>query len=191
MNIEMDRISTYLESLFHHKGYKCVIIFTGLGHRCGYVGVDRNHPLFGIEYNRDIKSEELLQELKNSAIGKRGIVEAFCWDGKEIRPSLLFNVHGSLTYSGSNKTYPTNQFDPLWWFGFDCAHAGDARDYEELKKREPTNKWYKIYEIEKKYPIRNDMIRTKEYVEDECRSLADQLDCVGELLKQTRLMITP
>ena len=36
-----------IEEQFMHQGYPCVIIFTTLGHRCGYVGVPRNHPAYG------------------------------------------------------------------------------------------------------------------------------------------------
>lgn len=57
-----------------------------LGFRCGYVGVNKKHPLFKVDY---------------AEIGS------------------FIQVHGGLTFS--------NLFDsdPLWYFGYDCCHAGD------------------------------------------------------------------
>lgn len=35
-------------------------------------------------------------------------------------------AHGGLTYAGDSSTsYPIPTDKPVWWFGFDCAHAGD------------------------------------------------------------------
>jgi hypothetical protein len=64
-------------------------------------------------------------------------------------------VHGGLTYSEmSEGTYPTNNPWKWWWFGFDCAHLGDATKYNN----EP---W--------------DIMRSLEYVKQECEYLARQL----------------
>ena len=35
--------------------FNCKIIFTQLGHRCGYVGVPKGHPMFGRDYNKCIE----------------------------------------------------------------------------------------------------------------------------------------
>lgn len=40
-----------VEREFEHVGYKCVVIFGCAGHRCGYVGIPSNHPLFGKGYD--------------------------------------------------------------------------------------------------------------------------------------------
>jgi hypothetical protein len=177
-----------IESLFFHKNLKCVVTFSNGGYRCGYVGISPEHPLFGIAYNTDIKSPELLQELKESTQGKRNIIDIFCWDGEQTTPSMLFDVHGGITYSEKGNRYPCLQVDPIWWFGFDCAHYDDGKDW-------PTRARYfvpkipdYVYEIERQY-LTDEIVRTKEYVIQECRNLAEQLDCVGELLKQTRLQI--
>lgn len=39
-----------VEREFEHVGYKCVVTFNVMGHRCGYVGIPKNHPLYGKEY---------------------------------------------------------------------------------------------------------------------------------------------
>lgn len=32
------------ESKFDYKGFTCVVIFQGMGHRCGYVAIPKGHP---------------------------------------------------------------------------------------------------------------------------------------------------
>lgn len=36
-----------VEREFEHVGYKCVVIFGNMAHRCGYVGIPKNHTLYG------------------------------------------------------------------------------------------------------------------------------------------------
>jgi hypothetical protein len=65
------------------------------------------------------------------------------------------DVHGGLTYSAmSEGTYPVINERKWWWFGFDCAHLGDATKYHQ----EP-----------------GDVFRSLEYVKQECEYLARQL----------------
>lgn len=40
-----------VEREFEHAGYKCVVVFQSLGHRCGYVGIPITHPLYGKGYD--------------------------------------------------------------------------------------------------------------------------------------------
>lgn len=60
-------------------------------------------------------------------------------------PEHVFDVHGSLTYSGEAGKYPAE--GEGWWFGFDCAHSGDDFEFG----------------------------RPLEYVVDNCEKLARQL----------------
>ena len=39
-----------IESNFVHEGLRCVVIFGSMGHRCGYVGIPKEHPLYSEEY---------------------------------------------------------------------------------------------------------------------------------------------
>ena len=39
-----------VEKEFNHNGLKCVVTFSNMGHRCGYVGVPKWHPLYGKNY---------------------------------------------------------------------------------------------------------------------------------------------
>lgn len=86
------------------------------------------------------------------------------------------DVHGGLTYSDNgNIGYPDYIANNLWWFGFDCAHHRDGKDWDKVKEIFPKEMWEKVYEIEMMFPISNEIIRTKEYVEQECMNLAYQL----------------
>ena len=63
----------------------------------------------------------------------------------QCTPEYIFNVHGGITFSG-----------PLqgdeWWFGFDCAHHGDATMYTT-----------------------HGIFRDLDFVINECESLATQI----------------
>lgn len=169
-----------VEKVFDVHGFDCVVTLNSMGFRCGYVGVKKSSPLYGVDYGEDLKNEELLDGLKDAEIGKRGVVPVLCWDGEKVSPDLLFNVHGGLTYSAGND-YPVKKED-TWWFGFDCGHCDDAKDWEALKQNFPKERWETVYEIELKYPT-GGTIRTKEYVMQECKSLVEQIIAVESVLK--------
>lgn len=40
-----------VEREFEHCGLKCVVVFQDMGHRCGYVGVTKDHPFYGAFYD--------------------------------------------------------------------------------------------------------------------------------------------
>jgi hypothetical protein len=40
-----------VEHVFESEGFKCVVVAQGAGYRCGYVGIPKTHPLYGINYN--------------------------------------------------------------------------------------------------------------------------------------------
>ena len=178
-----------IEKIVTKGDYKYVVTFIDLGYRCGYVALKSSHPLFGLDYSQDIKSPELLQEIKSSPIGKRGIIDLFCWDGETTNLNLLIDVHGGLTYSrlGYKTSYPTIQFDKVWWLGFDCGHCDDGQDTAMMQKVFPEQ-----YQMLKKYGFFNvfdGTIRTLEYVENECLRMIDQLDCIKDTLAETRILL--
>lgn len=172
-----------VEREFEHAGYKCVVVFQEMGYRCGYVGVTKDSKLYGKSYmdKLDIKMEEMYDK----QIGKRGIIPWFCafFDDKEerVRLDLYFDVHGSLTYSdgGKNSDYPIKS--DLWWFGFYCDHAGDRKDYEYTMKLFPDQekRCKDLMRIERECygepEEREDVIRSEEYVAEECKRLAEQI----------------
>lgn len=115
-------------------GYDAVCLFIRGTHRCGYVGIPPKHPLHRVDY---CKPTDVLK------------------DG--AKPETALKVHGGLTYAAGSKDYPIKCSDNLWWYGFDCAHAGDGMlgIMVRLTLGKP--------------------VRSMDYVIDECEKLADQL----------------
>ena len=81
------------------------------------------------------------------------------------------DVHGGLTYAGSERDYPAPS-DGLWWLGYDCAHLGDAQDPELM-----SGKYKKMYDkgLHREISFEGDTVKTLEYCINECESLAKQL----------------
>mgnify|MGYP000860826612 CR=1 FL=1 len=144
-----------------YKDYTYLVLALEMGHRCGYVKIPSKSKLYKVEYYENLGLSRRI--MNNKKIGKRGIIPVFCWDGKTITPEILFDVHGGLTFSG--KLRDMNG----WWLGFDCAHSGDGKDKSIMDS--------KNLEIEEKYGFNfgDEVIRTKEYVEQECKNLIDQI----------------
>ena len=86
----------------------------------------------------------------------------------------MSEVISSCSNGGKNSNYPINS--DLWWFGFDCGHYDDSNDYDLAIEYFPHLKEHLLWtkEIEGRYPIGKE-IRTLEYVEKECKKLAEQL----------------
>ena len=168
-----------VEQDWEYKGLRCVVVMTDIGHRCGYVGVDKDHPLYKVDYQSHcafLKSR--WEEAKTGAIGGRGIIPLVCWDGETVSPEIVFDVHGGITYSRGAIDYPVDS--DLWWFGYDCAHAGDAKDLNAIEDKEIRNK-QSIKQIYERYHIAGDVVRSLGYCIEQCEKLADQLNEVKEV----------
>lgn len=88
-------------------------------------------------------------------------------------------VHGGITHSNNNSHYPILQIKPLWWFGFDCAHYGDAKDWSTLEEKFPSVIWKPLWEMDKDHPFFTcAVVCTNEYVKQECCRLAEQLESI-------------
>ena len=154
-----------VEKDFEHNGHRCVVIFTDMGHRCGYVGVNESSPLWCKDYCDYLPINK--SELEGEEIGKRGVfplmMAAFDED-ERVRIDTYFDVHGGITFSsgGKESKYPVES--NLYWFGFDCAHCNDRISALYFSDSE---------------------VRTLEYVTQECMNLADQIAEVEQLLKQS------
>lgn len=117
-----------------------------MGFWCGYVGVSEGHRLFGKGYSETDNGAE------------------------------YFEVHGGLTFADSCQSRndeargichvpATGESDKVWWFGFDCGHAGDYSPSDAERAREGG-----IWAL---FP--DDKYRTLAYVRHECTNLAKQL----------------
>lgn len=97
--------------------YPCIILRHDVsGHLCGYVGIDKAHPMYKKMY---IDFEEDLD-----AHGGITYTELLSDD---MRPNPL----NTSLLADSETSVNSNS---LWWIGFDCAHLGDL---------EPNNRWNK------------------------------------------------
>lgn len=141
----------------------CVILRGPVGSFCGYVGVPEGHHFYGIGYSEPTKLPFLL------ALNLLHLNNIEKYYRKEAALGILSieMIHGGVTYSGDSLIdTPVGH----WWFGFDCAHAGDESPYMSvLSKRH--------------IKIPGDVYRDLAYVKAECVSLAQQLHYIGEWMK--------
>lgn len=145
---EPDRIE------WEHAGRPCLMVrHPRSGHWCGYAAVDPGHPLHGEDYD----SQKFYVEPEG---------ERETWD-------TVASAHGGLTYCGVCRgdvchVAKPGEPDDVWWFGFDCAHAGDLSPGYMEKYRE----WglglsdYETY-------------KDAAYVQAETNELAEALAAVG------------
>lgn len=131
-------------------GYPCLACFTRDSHWCGYVALPESHPFYNRAYNEKGCPPDLHAALMRSPLGKRSAFSLFSVseDPAETAIGELIDVHGGVTFSGDWK----NKNIPGFWWGFDCAHAGDKTPYS------PDGEF-----------------RDLDYVKAECASMAYQL----------------
>jgi hypothetical protein len=115
-------------------GLPCLITRSPhMGNLCGYVGIAEGHPFFGVEYT----------DIDLVAHGDVNF-SSFCQtDGSEAQ--RVCHVPGP------------GEPDRVWWFGFDCAHAGS-----DMMPAIPTPRHWGTY-------------RDLPYVREQIKSLAAQL----------------
>lgn len=141
-------------------GYPCLAVRHHLfGHWCGYVGVTPLHPLYRVQYT---SLYDTVFDSENDDV-------------------YVTDVHGGITYSaecshGGDESasichIPSpGEPDDVWWFGFDCAHAGDYQPGMRSHMRESG------VDIEPFETIQSgDEYRDLEYVKTECAVLAGHL----------------
>ena len=130
----------------------------GTGCLCGYVGIPESHPWYGKSYSDAVKVPPSVLE-REVDIDRIGAINLFCArnheDDETLDIVLAIDVHGGLTYSHDSAPNKESE-DDLWWFGFDCGHAGD---YAPAMKSYYTEGIYRDFE----------------YVKAECISMAKQL----------------
>jgi hypothetical protein len=105
------------------EGLRCVVVkckAPSIDHRCGYVGIPASHCLYGKDYTNQVK----YTIPDSTPIGKRGYIDLLLYASKEDKTtcevSIIFDVHGGITYAGGDD-YPIASSPQLWWFGFDTG----------------------------------------------------------------------
>jgi len=159
----MSKVKIELEK--EYKNFKYLVVGY-LGYRCGYVRIPPGHRLYGLSYSEQIPVK--FKELAGEKIGKRGIISFFCSGNLKpddnVSMDLLFDVHGGITFSGK---FDKNVKKKDWWIGFDCAHDGDAKDFDLMDKKQK--------DFYKDFNFNDGIVRKTEYVEKECKRLIDQI----------------
>ena len=100
-------------------------------------------------------------ERKSHRCGYVGIPASHPLHGVGYNAAPDLNVHGGVTYADKDAAYPAPN-DGLWWYGFDCAHAGDA-----------------YIDPVPGIPQFGNVVRSLEYCVDECENLARQIASVS------------
>lgn len=163
-----------IESDFEYKDYRCVTTFTDMGIRCGYVALPKGHPLYGKSAFSDTKVP--FRDIMNSTLGKRSVLTLLGFPEDADLPVTLcayFDVHGGITFADGG--HPID--DDNWYIGFDCCHYQDGKDLDLVLKI-----WADDEGIKKRVQLDKELgfddgyeVRTLEYVQQECRSLVDQI----------------
>lgn len=83
---------------------------------------------------------------------------------------LADGVHGGLTYASRNNRYPVES--DLYWFGFDCAHIDDKKDFSIMDESHK-----EVYRTLMDLDFEGSTIKDTAFCVAECESLARQL-CV-------------
>lgn len=174
-----------VERQFKHMGYECVVTFGVLGHRCGYVGIPKIHSLYGKHCSDYLAIKK--KDLVDREISGIFPLLCACFDEDErIKIEAYFQCHGGITFAGGgkNSSYPIES--DLWWFGFDCGHCDDGKELELAYERFPNYRksLSMQIEIESKFHIDGLIVRTEEYVAEECKKLAEQLKAYEESEEQ-------
>jgi hypothetical protein len=148
------------ELVWEAHGFHCRLARGPMGHWCGYVGVDENHPLYGKGYGESLDVLKPLQEQRlKEPLGETPSLAVMMsiLTGGEFNTSMdmVFNVHGGVTFAGK---YPKEN---LWLIGFDCAHSGDLCP-------------------ESNYSSASETYRTLEYAKAETERLAAQIAKIKE-----------
>lgn len=141
----------------------CMIVRNGVGSLCGYVGVPEGHPWFGLDYSSKVCDVDTCDE-----------DEDVYWCSHRV--DSLLDAHGGITFAGGCREDGVREESichiaqpgrpsEVWWFGFDCAHAGDFCPGMDAR-----------YPAHLKYPrIGGERYRDVPYVANEVASLAKQL----------------
>ena len=102
---------------------------------------------------------------------------------EDIYDEYDIEVHGSLTYADGDGEYPVKS--NLWWFGFDCMHAGDYEDTcVDPDKADEIDILGDVFDFlrigggllkDDRVPV-----RTESFVIGQCEYLATQLKEIGD-----------
>jgi hypothetical protein len=131
-----------------YENYEYLITFTNHGSRCGYVALKPKEVAI-FEKERQKKQ----------------------YDYPDIE------CHGGATFYSANHNAKNLLSTPCTdvWIGFDAFHSGDLPDMELAEKFFPNDKFVVHFKENPMPRAEGSRHRTYEYMENECRSIIDQL----------------
>ena len=153
---------------FEAAGMSCLLARGPTGAWCGYVAVPPGHLLHGLDCSEESEVlTDALERRKEQPIGKNPsfAIMLTCLSGRiKASPDIIFIVHGGLTYANKCQGVICHVPKPgrpadVWWFGFDCSHAGDISPSH-------LSQWP---------PFEGDVYQTVEYAKAQTQNLAEQL----------------
>lgn len=134
-------------------GLRCIILRQSDGTLSGYVGVERNHPLFGFE------KDAVPDAFGLSVHG--GITYASMCEANAPEEVSVCHIPARRHRPGTRGEFPDEE---VWWFGFDANHDYDFIPQDNRGQPRETGQTY----------------RDQNYVYRECMKLARQLDGLGD-----------
>lgn len=151
-------------------GYECIMMrATDGGHLSGYVGIPRDHPLWGWKYEA-VPVDFGIEVHGGLTYGR------ICEDGPTPKRRITADARrichvprGQVRYEPiSHATDYRVEDAHAWWFGFDCDHA-----YDVVPGRAKDHQPFMAAEIGGEY-------RDDGYVYREVRNLASQLRAIAD-----------
>lgn len=179
---------------FDADGLPCTIVrLPMLRCLCGYVGVHRGHPWFGLSTDAIVKlppswfAGRRIFDQGTGALdlalhlmhGRGNPAEDGCAIG------LALHVHRGVNYADAG--FPDGTGRDLWVFGFDCGHAGDylpGKTFEHLVPKEVIDTLPDdVREMAERILAQPEESQYRDigYVTAECQSLARQLVRIAEI----------
>lgn len=110
------------ELVFEHNNLTCLVLRGPFGALNGYVQLPESHPWHGKSYGDSVVYRDGALEREGHEVNPIALLAGAIKIDTEAKTApidLLVDVHGGLTFSGELR----NRHG--FWFGFDCAHAGD------------------------------------------------------------------
>lgn len=105
-------------------GLHCLILRQKLLHLCGYVGVEKDHPLWGYNYQDPMPPPIIPEQRTPLSIKSRRCV----LNDDDIFGGSDLNAHGGITLTDTID----DSIPDVWWIGFDCAHLWDMCPYNTV-----------------------------------------------------------
>lgn len=112
---------------WEHEGFDCLIVRGPLGALCGYVGIPKDHKLYGCDY-------PWVNEFYDISVHGGLTFANECQPG-EMERAICHK-------DGVN--------DDVWWLGFDCCHYRDFIPHHKRERFGGVKKVYRNFEYVKK-----------------------------------------